>query len=452
MVNRSSSSVALRALATVIMVGLGLTVSWSEPAVARQGLAGAALAPARTGGLPSVADTASPPATFGWSNDGRHTSGPEQFCPGDDSLIDGGVVASDMSACEPCCAAVGWVGHDGEPRRCGRNHPWSGALWEPLHPHGNSERVACWTGRGEALILWRNSPAARPLYTSSLGPAVELPAALDASEFESPGAGGARLQLFGTDACGNGLEIGWLYGGQFFSRQGRPEIPGGYLTAPPGLDGVDSPLPIRALDQVGGQLIGSLQSAEINRRVKLLPQLQFLYGFRWFQWYEAVMIEDRFGAVEARPVAGGDEYLTSTTNNLWGGQIGFDALLLQSRHGFRVEGVVKAGAYGNAASQASRYRQFIEEQTGFASGVSVTEQPASGSFVGEVGMTGVVPLCDNWDFRFGYLGLWLTALAQPTNQLSGQNIAQGVEPPTGTLVAIGTVVVQGVTLGLEGRW
>lgn len=342
-----------------------------------------------------------------------------------------------------------WAGQGGQP---GDNRPWSGALWEPLDPHCKHRHVACWTGRGEALILWRNSPAPRPLYTANPDLAVGQAAALDASQLESPGAGGARLQLFGTDACGNGLEVGWLYGGQFFARQSRPEIPGGYLTAPPGLDGVDAPVPIRALDQVGGQLVGSIQSAEINRRLKLLPEVQFLYGFRWLQWYEASLIQDRFGAVEEPPIVGGDEYVTSTTNNLWGGQIGLDALLLQSRHGFRVEGIVKAGAYGNNASQASSYRQLIEGQTAFASGVSVVDQPASCSFVGEVGLTGVVPLCDNWDFRFGYLGLWLTALAQPTGQLSGQNIAQGVDPPTGTLVAIGTVVVQGVTLGLEGRW
>jgi hypothetical protein len=82
----------------------------------------------------------------------------------------------------------------------------------------------------------------------------------------------------------------------------------------------------------------------------------------------------------------------------------------------------------------------------------VNDWPASCSFVGEVGMTGVMPICENWDFRFGYLGLWLTGLAQPTNQLSGQSIAQGDVPPAGTLSTVGTAIVQGVTLGVEGRW
>jgi len=80
-------------------------------------------------------------------------------------------------------------------------------------------------------------------------------------------AGGGRLQLFRHEPCGNMLEFGYLYGGNFFSEQIRPNFPGAYLTAPPGLDGVDRPPPppIRGLDQVGGQLLGSIQSAEIKR-------------------------------------------------------------------------------------------------------------------------------------------------------------------------------------------
>jgi hypothetical protein len=37
------------------------------------------------------------------------------------------------------------------------------------------------------------------------------------------------------------------------------------------------------------------------------------------------------------------------------------------------------------------------------------------------------------------------------NQLSGQSLAPG-EAVAGSLSTVGTVIVQGVTLGLEGRW
>jgi hypothetical protein len=339
--------------------------------------------------------------------------------------------------------------------------PWFNAVCEPvglaqrvaglLHQHGKD---VCWTARGDALILWRNAPQVRPLYTTNPAVVGVNVVALDASQLESPAAGGGRLQLFRQDACGNILEFGYLYGGQFFSQKILPNFPppavGEYQTAPPGIFGVDG-VAVDGLDYAQARLVGALQSGEINRRVGLFESTQVLYGFRWFQWYEAVQIVDTFG--DANPGStGADVYSTTTINNLWGGQIGLDSLLLRTRHGFRVEGIVKAGAYANNAGQTSRYLQLGDQLLPvFASQVTVNDWPASASFVGEVGMTGVVPLHKNWDFRFGYLGLWLTGLAQPTNQLSGQVLAQG-ENPVGTLSTVGTAIVQGVTLGLEGRW
>ena len=378
----------------------------------------------------------------------------EGFASSDAVYADDGILVHDgHQACGPECAPGCphcMVGHNGRP--------WFNAVCEPvglaqrlaglLHHHGKD---TCWTGRGDALILWRNAPQARPLYTTNPEVAGFSAIALDASQLESPAAGGGRLQLFRQDACGNILEFGYLYGGQFFSQRLLPFTPGAYLTAPPGLDGVDFPDPVRALDQVGAKLVGSIQSGEVNRRVGLWESTQFLYGFRWVQWYESSLVVDTFGAAEDPPTLGGDVYQTSTINNLWGGQIGFDSLLLRTKHGFRVEGLVKGGVYANNAGQTSRYIQLDAGVPPFVSSVTANDWPASASFVGEVGMTGVVPLHENWDFRFGYLGLWLTGLAQPTNQLSGQNLAQG-EIPRGTLNTVGTVIVQGVTLGLEGRW
>jgi hypothetical protein len=382
-----------------------------------------------------------------------------------------GPLASDGSVMEDMGGDGGILVHDGSAV-CGREcmagcphcmtghhgRPWFNAVCEPvglaqrlaglLHHHGKD---ACWTARGDALILWRNAPQTRPLYTTN--PAVVgFPAvALDASQLESPAAGGGRLQLYHQDSCGRILEFGYLYGGQFFSQIVRPEIAGAYETAPPGLDGL-SPADQPPLDRVRAQLVGSIQSGEINRRVGLFESTQFLYGFRWFQWYESSLIVDEFGQSATPPTSGADLYSTSTINNLWGGQIGFDSLLLRTKHGFRVEGIVKAGAYANNAGQTSQYVQFSQGVAPFVSQVTVNDWPASCSFVGEVGMTGVLPISECWDFRFGYLGLWLTGLAQPTNQLSGQNLAQEANPVTGSLSAVGTVIVQGVTLGLEGRW
>ena len=52
------------------------------------------------------------------------------------------------------------------------------------------------------------------------------------------------------------------------------------------------------------------------------------------------------------------------------------------------------------------------------------------------------------------IGLWLQGLAQPTNQLRGQTLSSGGpdSPVRGSLNTAGSTVVQGVSLGLEGRW
>jgi hypothetical protein len=201
---------------------------------------------------------------------------------------------------------------------------------------------------------------------------------------------------------------------------------------------------------VDAVLKGSLQSTELNRRWALGPSAQFLTGFRWLQWFETVSIIDSYGTGSAFP--GRDLYENSTVNNLWGGQIGIDALLLRTRSGFRTEGLVKAGVYANNASQNAVYRNFLGGNEFFTNSIRISQWPASASFVGEVGMTGVIPLDPNWDFRFGYLGLWLTGLAQPTSQLQVQDLAPPGDATSGSLDAAGRVFVQGVTLGLEGRW
>jgi hypothetical protein len=49
--------------------------------------------------------------------------------------------------------------------------------------------------------------------------------------------------------------------------------------------------------------------------------------------------------------------------------------------------------------------------------------------------------------------MWLTGLAQPTRQLSGQTlIPSPAYTPQGSLTTNGSVILQGVSLGLEGRW
>lgn len=327
----------------------------------------------------------------------------------------------------------------------------------PAAPSGllqrwQQNRKACWTVRTEAIALWRSAPASRPLFTSydestqTTGATV-----LNANQLESDAVAAPRVTLSWLDSCGRGVEATYLFAGNFFAANGLPFVDAGYAVAPPGIYGnvwgVDN-TPISAVQQT---LAANLNSAEINLREPIgWGSTRFLAGFRWIQWWETWSMADQFSDPNDSSVIGVDNYATQCVNNLYGGQIGLDSVLWNPGEGLRIESVVKAGAYYNAATQASAYSYATNTGFGFDRQVFVTG-PGSASFVGEVGLTAVVPLRRNLDLRCGYFGLWLDSIAQPTNQLSGQTLTQ-IGDPAGTATTRGGVVLQGVTLGLEGRW
>jgi hypothetical protein len=295
-------------------------------------------------------------------------------------------------------------------------------------------KEGCWTGRADALILSRNAPAARPLYTYSGG----FPVAVDANDLESIAAVGPRVSLFNRDHCNTSWEGTYIYSGAFVSDRNYTNQIAPFTLAFPGIYGFTG----GDVDIVQTRLVSSLQSAELNRRWNWGPVTQFLIGFRWLQWQESLLINDYYSA-------GQDSFNTNTYNSLYGGQIGLDTLLWRPSKWLRFEGLIKAGGYFNSASQSS---QFVSVAGGVPTGgyVNVGRSPATGSFAGELGLTAVVPLHRCIDFRVGYFGLWLTSIAQPSDQLAGQQMV--VEPFYGSLVTNGNVVLQGLSLGLEGRW
>jgi hypothetical protein len=348
----------------------------------------------------------------------------------------------------------------------GEPHPWdrpeapdSDPTLTHCEQYGAAEcRSTCcdakWTFRADALLLWRNAPSSRPIY-STIVPGTERlgPTALDADDLTSDVLGAPRLSLLRTNCEGHTFEATYFYAGNFYSERSLPYSEDGYATSPPGIYGNSWGPPDTGLDSATAQLIGQLQSVEFNTRHCIWADTcQFLIGARWLQWNETLQMTDSFyhTTPPPPPVIGTDFYQTQCFNNLWGGQIGLDTLLLGRVGQARVEGLVKAGAYYNAAGQTSAYTYTTEPPFTFSRS-NRNAEPGSAAFVGEIGMTAVIPICCNWDFRCGYFGLWLTGLAQPTNQLSHQTITQ-VDAPSGTLDTTGRLILQGLSLGLEGRW
>jgi len=307
---------------------------------------------------------------------------------------------------------------------------------------------ACWVVRFEALALWRNAPSNRPIFTT-LNQNTQTTGAtvFNANQLQSDPLAAPRLTIARLDECGRGFDASYLYAGNFYAQQSLASGANGYVAAAPGIYG--NSFSGKTISSAQQQLIGSLQSAEINYREPLgWGATRFLTGFRWLQWRENWSMVDQFSDSTDPTITGTDNWQTNCLNNLYGGQIGLDTMLWNSGKGMRLEGLVKGGAYYNAATQTSTYS--TSGPTAFADGIPANS-PAGCAFVGEVGLTGVVPLRKNLDLRCGYFGLWLSGLAQPTRQLSGQVITPSA-PLTGSLTTNGALVLQGVSLGLEGRW
>jgi hypothetical protein len=289
-------------------------------------------------------------------------------------------------------------------------------------PYGAFNRLidnkhACWTLRTEALLLWRDSPRSRPLFDTTPGGLT----ALNANQLNSTPAAGPRFSLFRTNGCGDALEATYFRAANFRAQSTLSPTTAGY--APAFLPSSTT------YDSASANLGAALQSFELNGRMTVANWMQLLGGFRWFEWQETLQLT-------TVPL---DVTNTSCMNSLYGYQIGFDSLLF-STNWLRLEGLMKGGAYYNNSCQVT---------TATNSGAPFAtraDTPKGAAFLGEVGLTGVMPITRNIDFRVGYLGLWLQGIAQPTTQ------AQSPDPAAATLNTTGTAVVQGVTLGLEGRW
>lgn len=294
----------------------------------------------------------------------------------------------------------------------------------------------CWIGRADALLLWRNAPPDRPLVDNGLVAGTLL----NANGLDSTPAAGPRFSIFRANNCtGHAIEATYLRAANFRSIRPLSTVSVPYELAAPGLYGNTGQI----FDNGNANLGSRVQSFELNSHRSHGQHIRFLAGFRWIEWQEQFTLQgDTLGGVS-------DFYQTNCFNDLYGGQIGLDANIM-ALPWVRFDSVVKAGVYYNNAVQSSQYTTNDPLNPGTAS-VAIGQSPASGAFAGEVGVTGVIPITSCLDIRLGYFGLWLSGIAQPTQQLAGQQLTPG-QPAVGSLTTNGSVVLQGVSLGLEGRW
>jgi hypothetical protein len=185
-----------------------------------------------------------------------------------------------------------------------------------------------------------------------------------------------------------------------------------------------------------------LQNFELNVRRFRGPSVQLLGGFRWVELDDYFTITDNFPA----PVAGVTTQRTSVINRLFGAQIGADVFLWQ-RNRLSIDGIGKAGIYGNAISSNLLITQTTPGALNFQSAASGGQT----AFVGELGLTGRYRLTNNCSLRATYQLLWLDGVARGTDQVPNYNLA--VAPATGpAAITTNTVFYNGMFMGAESQF
>ena len=376
--------------------------------------------------MPSILATPVPEAGdgLGWSAGGA--GGPPgsdlEPAPAEGFLVTDGCIDGSCCAacggggCDACCGGTGMFD---KPGLCNR-------ILGPACPR--------WVVQIDALMLWQGNIASRPLFsavdptTAAVGPTL-----LDANQAQTVMAAGPRVGLFFN------LDDTYAIEGNYF--QVRPF--NGQAVAPPGNILVERNLAGFSDDGFDGAQVlsnAAIQSAELNwRRRECWCPVTWLAGFRWVEWNQQMRIVEH---LDGAPFS---SFTSQTGNDLYGGQAGMELGLWNGGGPVTVTGIGKAGVFYNNAFQRTAYRD-----PGFApSAGAVADQTA---FFGELGVNGSLRLTNWLSWRLGYVLFWLNGVAVPAAQFSTTNLNDAVGPVSATINTNGSVLLHGVTTGLEARW
>jgi hypothetical protein len=209
-----------------------------------------------------------------------------------------------------------------------------------------------------------------------------------------------------------------------------------------------------------------LYNAELNVRYKFSRRIIVLAGFRWLHlhenlqgttpppdrildtWksdlsnnlYDVARIENQPGGTPAPPLP--PFWNTSTTNNLYGLQIGADGKLFECGP-FSIDGLIKVGGYCNHASESTGVSI---EKVVCPSGASTNHA----AFVGEAGLQCKYQIIKGITLKLGYEALWVDGVALAPGQI--QETYSTFKPVTVTALGINSdssVLFHGGTAGLE---
>jgi hypothetical protein len=368
-----------------------------------------AIAAAVAFGLPALATAEGfpPPAAgqLAYAESEGLGDGLPEYVAGDDPAADAWQMAP------PACGGCG------DCDRCRRG--WFNLILADTWPR--------WTAQVDALLLWRGNIPSRPLFGT-----IDGPVALDANDLQTPATGGPRFGLFlHLDDC-YAIEGNYFLVDGFSGAKTLPTITAGYFFED--IAGIVPPGRLVPSDTATASSGGGIQSAEMNwrRRADLVT---WLAGFRWVQWNESLSIASRDGTNL-------DTIAVDVGNDLYGGQAGCELRMWELGQWLRVNALGKAGIFYNPAYQTTNVNS--PDNIEFVGGTQADQT----AFFGEFGVNATLQIREWLGWRVGYSLFWLSGVATAAEQLAVVNAHAG----TAGINTNGSVLLQGVTTGIEARW
>jgi hypothetical protein len=305
-----------------------------------------------------------------------------------------------------------------------------------------------WTASADFIILDRIGGANQtlvervPLKDNPFNTTVGVEA-LNGSDFRQGFSGGPRLDLIRHGDCGYDFELSYFQiDGWSSDRSLGPDDPIDWLVmrAPGGFTQTNQ-IPRLATQAMVWDYATKLYNAELNMRWNPTSRLTVLGGFRWMN-----LGENLVGTLDP-PTFPWEQHWTfwntTTTNNLYGFQIGADGKLWE--HGrFSINGLVKAGIFDNNAEQTTEVSVVAKQQRWASASTN------HAAFVGETGLQCKYRLTERLLLRVGYEAIWLQGVALAPGQIQEtQTDLQSISVQALGVNCNSGVFYHGATAGLE---
>ena len=280
-----------------------------------------------------------------------------------------------------------------------------------------------WTVRAGAVIMKRERPNAGVLVVTDPGNAPVS----NTADFAFDWTGGPDISIVRRTANGNAWELRYFgilnaEANRDYGNPGNIEI---------------NPYSFNTNDSLVAGYQSTLNSTELNWLHPVTERVTWLAGFRW------VELNDHLNYTVGFPNNSLLDLNYNMHNHLYGAQTGADVALWNRGGPLTVNGVVKAGIYGNSADSDI---YLLDEDGNVASDGEARSSHAA--FVGDLSFVATYQVTSHFALRGGYQLLWLdgVALASNTALLGKQQTTND------TIDTDGSLFYNGALVGGEFTW